>query len=76
MQMQFDMPFNWNASRIDNTNNFVHEEVYVPKPTPFTTNRSYSGTVNGVDVSQNLMVDNSNPIRDIIHVMIPKKEFG
>ncbi len=38
-------------------------------------NRTYSGTVNGVDVSQNLMVDNSNPSRDVIHVMIPKKDL-
>ena len=75
MQMQFNMPFNWNVSRIDNTNIFVHEEVYVPNPTPFTANRSYSGTVNGIDVSKDLMVDNSNPNRDIIHVMIPKNDL-
>lgn len=75
MQMQFDMPFNWNVSRINDTNIFVHEEVYVPKPTPFTANKLYSGTLNGIDVSRNLMVDNSNPNRDIIHVMIPKNDL-
>jgi plastocyanin len=75
MQMQFNMPFNWNLSRINNTNIFVHEEVYVPNPTPFTANKSFAGTVNGIDVSKDLMVDNSNPNRDVIHVMIPKNDL-
>ena len=75
MQMQFDMPFNWNASRINNTNIFVHEEVYVPNPTPFTANKSFSGSVNGINVSKDLMLDNSNPNRDVIHVMIPKNDL-
>ncbi|PWU81729.1 MAG: hypothetical protein DLM72_05365 [Candidatus Nitrosopolaris wilkensis] len=75
MQMQFNMPFNWNTSRINNTNIFVHEEVYVPNPTPFTANKSFAGTVNGIDVSKDLMLDNSNPNRDVIHVMIPKKDL-
>src|SRR5207253_566443 len=52
MQMQFNMPFNWNVSRINNTNIFVHEEVYVPNPTPFTANKSFAGSVNGIDVSK------------------------
>ncbi|HET7149094.1 MAG TPA: plastocyanin/azurin family copper-binding protein [Candidatus Nitrosopolaris sp.] len=75
MQMQFNMPFNWNSSRINNTNIFVHEEVYVPNPTPFTANKSFAGTVNGIDVSKDLMLDNSNPKRDVIHVMIPKNDL-
>ncbi len=75
MQMQFNMPFNWNVSRINNTNIFVHEEVYVPNPTPFTANKSFAGTVNGIDVSKDLMLDNSNPNRDVIHVMIPKNDL-
>jgi plastocyanin len=75
MQMQFNMPFNWNVSRINNTNIFVHEEVYVPNPTPFTANKSFAGTVNGIDVSKNLMLDNSNPNRDVIHVMISKNDL-
>jgi plastocyanin len=75
MQMQFDMPFNWNVSRINNTNIFVHEEVYVPNPTPFTANKSFSGSVNGINVSKDLMLDNSNPNRDVIHVMLPKNDL-
>jgi plastocyanin len=75
LQMQFDMPFNWNMSRINKTNIFVHEEVYVPNPTPFTANKSFSGSVNGINVSKDLMLDNSNPNRYVIHVMIPKNDL-
>jgi hypothetical protein len=75
MQIKFDMPFNWNVGRINNTSIFVHEELYVPKPNAFTTKGSYSGTVNGIDISKNIMLDNTNPKMDIIHVMIPKNNL-
>jgi hypothetical protein len=70
--MRFDMPFNWNISRINKASIFVHEEVAVPKGNAFTTNASYVGKVNGIDISKDVMVDNTNPKKDIIHVMIPK----
>ena len=72
MQMQFTMPFNWNIKRINSTNIFVHQEVYVPKSNVFTNNGSFIGKVNGVDISKEIVVDNSNPGRDVIHVMLPK----
>ena len=72
MQMQFTMPFNWNIKRINNTNIFVHQEVYVPKANAFTNNGSFIGKVNGVDVSKQIVVDSSNPNRDVIHVMLPR----
>ncbi|MFL6346219.1 MAG: hypothetical protein ACJ71A_12355, partial [Nitrososphaeraceae archaeon] len=75
MQIKFDMPFNWNVSRINSTSIFVHEELYVPKPNAFTTKGSYSGTVNSIDISKNIMLDNTNPEMDIIHVMIPKNNL-
>ena len=52
MQMQFNMPFNWNVSRLNKTNIFVHEEVYTePNPFHLQTNHS-SEQVNGIDVSK------------------------
>ena len=72
MQMKFDMPFNWNLSRLNKTNIFVHEEIYVPKPNAFTAKGSYAGTANGVDISKSIILDNSNPDKDVIHVMLPK----
>ena len=71
-QMQFDMPFNWDTRRINNTSIFVHEEIYVPKPNAFTANKSLSGTVNGINVSKDIMIDPSQPDKDVIHVMLPK----
>jgi small nuclear ribonucleoprotein (snRNP)-like protein len=72
MQMQFDMPFNWNTSRINKTSIFVHQEISVPKPNAFTANKSYVGTVNGVDISKNIMLDDTPHQNQIIHVMLPK----
>jgi hypothetical protein len=75
MQINFDMPFNWNVSRINNTSIFVHEEVTVPKANAFTAKGSFIGKVNGVDISKDVMVDNTNPEKDVIHVMIPKNSL-
>jgi hypothetical protein len=75
MQIKFDMPFNWNVSRINNTSIFVHEEVTVPKANSFTTKGSFIGKVNGIDISKDVMVDNTNPEKDVIHVMIPKNNL-
>ena len=60
---------------INNTSIFVHEELYLPKPNAFTTKGSYSGTVNGIDISKNIMLDNTNPKIDVIHIMIPKNSL-
>ena len=75
MQINFDMPFNWNVSRINNTSIFVHEEVTVPKANAFTAKGSFIGKVNGIDISKDVMVDNTSPEKDVIHVMIPKKNL-
>ncbi len=75
MQLKFDMPFNWNVSRINNTSIFVHQEVTVPKANAFTAKGSFIGKVNGIDISKDVVVDNTNPQRDVIHVMISKNNL-
>jgi hypothetical protein len=75
MQINFDMPFNWNVSRINNTSIFVHQEVTVPKANAFAAKESFIGKVNGIDISKDVMVDNTNPQKDVIHVMIPKNNL-
>ena len=75
MKLGFDMPFDWNLSRIRNVNIFVHEEISIPKPNNFTSKGSYSGVVNGIDVSKQLVLDNSNPKEDVIHFMLPKDKL-
>ena len=75
MQMKLDMPFNWNLNRLENSNIFVHEEVYVPKPNAFTGKSGFTGSVNGVNISKNVVLDNSNPNTDVIPVMLPKNDL-
>jgi hypothetical protein len=75
MQMQFDMPFDWNMSRLNKTNIFVHQEITVPRSNDFAAKRSYSATVNGINISKSVMLDNSNSQKDIIHIMLPKNQI-
>ena len=43
-----------------------------PKPNAFTTKGSYIGKVNGIDISKDVVLDNTKPDKDVIHVMLPK----
>jgi hypothetical protein len=73
-QIQFTMPFNWNVTRLEDQKQLmVHQEVSIPKGTPLTS-QSYTGAINGVDVTKNLMVDPSNSTRNVVHFMLPKPE--
>jgi hypothetical protein len=74
MQMEFTMPFDWNTTRLEKNKVLVHEEVTVPKPSEFTASRSYAGTVNGIDVTKNVVLDDTDPQKDIIHFMLPKNQ--
>ena len=71
-QMQFTMPFDWNTTRLEKNKILVHEEVTVPKPSEFAANRSYIGTVNNIDVTKNIVLDDTDPQKDVIHFMISK----
>jgi hypothetical protein len=75
MQMEFTMPFDWNTTRLEKNKVLVHEEVTVPKPSEFTAERSYVGTVNDIDVTKNVVLDDTDPQKDIIHFMIPKSQL-
>jgi hypothetical protein len=71
-QIQFNMPFDWNATRLEDQKQLmVHQEVAIPKGTPLAS-QSYTGAVNGIDVTKNLMVDPSNSTKNVIHFMLPK----
>ena len=54
--MQFTMPFDWNTSRLEENKVMVHQEILIPKPSGLVT-RSYMGTINGVDVTKNVVLD-------------------
>ena len=72
LKIRWEMPFNWNVSRIKANNIFVHEEISFPKPSPFA-NQSYSGEVNDIPLpAKMLMIDATNSSKDVVHFMIPK----
>jgi hypothetical protein len=71
-QMQFAMPFDWNATRLEQQRQvMVHQEITIPKQSELDT-VSYVGKVNGIDVTKNLMLDDSNSTKNVIHFMLPK----
>ena len=50
----------------------VHQEILLPKPSELVAN-SYTGTINGIDVTKDLMIDPTNSTKDVVHFMIPKQ---
>jgi hypothetical protein len=70
-EMRFTMPFDWNVTRLQENKVMVHQEITLPKPSGLIAS-SYVGTVNGMDVTKNLMVDPTNSTKDVVHFMIPK----
>ena len=72
--ISFNMPFTYNMTRLNASDNnvYVHQEVDVPKPSVFTSTGSYKGLTNGQDVSKYLVVDGSNKTKDVAHFMLTK----
>jgi hypothetical protein len=70
-QIEFTMPFDWNITRLEENNLMVHQEITIPKQSELAS-VSYIGKVNGIDVTKNLMLDDSNSTRNVIHFMLPK----
>ena len=70
-QIQFTMPYDWNITRLEENNLMVHQEITIPKQSELAS-VSYIGKVNGIDVTKNLMLDDSNSTKNVIHFMLPK----
>jgi hypothetical protein len=70
-EMKFTMPFDWNVTRLEANKIMVHQEVNLPKPSELSS-ESYVGTINGMNVTKNLMLDPTNSTKDVVHFMIPK----
>ena len=70
-QMQFTMPFDWNMTRLEENNLMIHQEITIPKHSELAS-VAYVGKVNGIDVTKNLMLDDSNSTTNVIHFMLPK----
>jgi|SRR5215208_3701794 hypothetical protein len=71
-EMQFTMPSNWNTTRLEEQKQvLVHQEISIPKQSELAS-KSYIRTINGIDVTKNLMIDPTNRTKDVVHFMIPK----
>ncbi len=72
--ISFDMPFDYDMSRLNDTDNnvYIHQEVFVPRPSVLSSSGGYTGFVNGMDVTNNLVVDGSNETKDVVHFMLTK----
>ena len=77
-QFTWSMPFDWNVSRIEDTNIFVHEEVRIPKSLPGIGDiTSFTAAVNGNPISGRMItVDPYSSQQDLtLHYLINKNDI-
>ncbi len=77
-QFTWAMPFDWNASRIQSTNIFVHEEVKIPKSFAGIGDApSFAATVNGNPISGRMLaVDPFSSEKDLtLHYLVNKNDI-
>jgi len=77
-QFSWSMPFDWNVSRIEGTNIFVHEEVKIPKSLPGIGDAiSFAATVNGNPISGRMLaVDPFSSEQDLtLHYLVNKNDI-
>ncbi len=78
MQISWSMPFDWNASRYQNTPVFVHEEVRIPKSFKgLADESSFIGTLNGIPITSREVIVDPYSFNDttIIHVVLTKNDI-
>lgn len=76
--ISFSMPFNWNVSRIEGQNIFVHEEIQIPKSfKEFADNTSFTAKVNGVPLVGRMLAVDPYSKEDmlILHYLINKNDI-
>ncbi|HSB56785.1 MAG TPA: peptidase [Nitrosopumilaceae archaeon] len=76
--ISFSMPFNWNASRIEGQNIFVHEEIQIPKSfKEFADNTSFTAKVNGIPLVGRMLAVDPYSKEDtlILHYLINKNDI-
>jgi hypothetical protein len=77
-QFTWSMPFDWNVSRIQDTNIFVHEEVKIPKSVEGIGDAtSFAATVNGNPISGRMLaVDPYSSQQELtLHYLINKNDI-
>jgi hypothetical protein len=77
-QFTWAMPFDWNTSRIQTTNIFVHEEVKIPKSLKGLGDAtSFAATVNGNPISGRMLaIDPYSSEKDLtLHYLVNKNDI-
>jgi len=77
-QFTWSMPFDWNASRINSTNIFVHEEVKIPKSlSGIGDATAFTATVNGNPISGRMLAVDpySSQTALTLHYLINKNDI-
>jgi len=73
--ISFEMPFNWDVSRLEKQNVFVHQEVHFPTAfKEFSDATTYKASVNGYPVTGRMIIADPYSIEDtlILHYLINK----
>ena len=73
--ISFEMPFNWDVSRLEKQNIFVHQEVHFPTAfKEFSEATTYKASVNGYPVTGRMIIADPYSIEDtlILHYLINK----
>ncbi len=76
--ISFSMPFNWDVSRLENQNIFVHEEIQIPKSLKdIADNTSFTAKVNGIPLVGRMLAVDPYSKEDtlILHYLINKNDI-
>ena len=76
--ISFSMPFNWDLSRIEKQNIFVHQEIHFPDSfKAFTTSPTYNASVNGFPVTGRMLIADPYSMEGtlILHYLISKENI-
>ena len=76
--VSFSMPFNWDLSRIEKQNIFVHQEIHFPNSfKEFTEAPTYNASVNGFPVTGRMLIADPYSMEDtlILHYLISKENI-
>ncbi len=76
--LSFSMPFNWEPSRLEKQNIFVHEEVHVPTSfKEFSETASYKASVNGFPITGKMLIADPYSTENtlILHFLLNKENI-
>ena len=76
--VSFSMPFNWDASRLETQNIFVHEEIHFPTSfKEFSQAGTYKAAVNGFPVTGRMLIADPYSMDNtlILHFLLSKENI-